>query len=162
MCKPRHGQAHDASVGRCEAYWSISEGTPEIGTEISVGGKSTKLEGFGDSDWAGDKGSMKSTSGGAIMLGAHCIKAWSTSQNNIALSSGEAELYAMTKVATQLKGIISMANDFGMKLIGTAKSDSNAAIGIAHRDGLGGRCRHIKVQFLWIQEAIKSKELSLE
>ena len=82
------------------------------------------------------------------MWSGHCIKAWSTSQSALALSSGEAELHAMTKVAVQLSGVISMATDFGVSLTGVVKSDSSSAIGIAHRDGLGGRCRHIKVQYL--------------
>ena len=49
-----------------------------------------------DSDWAGDRGSRKSTSGGMVFRGHHLIKSWSTSRQVIALSSGEAELYALT------------------------------------------------------------------
>ena len=120
-----------------------------------------KFQGFADSDWAGDRRDMKSTSGGTIMWGSHCLKAWSTSQSTVALSSGEAELYAMTKMATQISGMISMAADFGIIMAGEVKSDSNAAIGIAHRDGLGGRCRHIRVQYLWIQSRIKDGDLKL-
>jgi len=33
------------------------------------------LQGFADSDWAGDRQDMKSTSGGVIMWGGHCLKA---------------------------------------------------------------------------------------
>ena len=138
------------------------KGKPRLVQHFPWGDKIDVLEGFADSDWAGDKNTLKSTSGGAILIGGHCLKAWSTSQNTIALSSGEAELYAMTKVAVQLAGITSLAADFGWQLKGVARSDSNAAIGIAHRGGLGGRCRHIKVQYLWIQEKIKNKELGLE
>ena len=122
----------------------------------------TNLHGYADSDWAGDRQNMKSTSGGVIMRSGHCIKAWSTSQSALALSSGEAELYAMTKVAVQLSGEISMAKDFGVSLTGVVKSDSSSAIGIAHRDGLGGRCRHVKVQYLWIQSKIKDGDLNLQ
>ena len=80
----------------------------------------------------------------------------------MALSSGEAELYALTKAATQITGIISLAADFGVTLRGTVRTDSNVAIGITHRSGLGGRCRHIKVQYLWIQERVKTGELQLK
>ena len=65
------------------------------------------------------------------------------------------------KVAVQLKGLMSMALDFDMKLKGTLRCDANAAIGIIHREGLGGRPRHIKVQYLWIQAAVKDKELDI-
>ena len=117
---------------------------------------------FADSDWAGDRSDMRSTSGGVVMWGGHCLKAWSTSQTTVALSSGEAELYAVTKAATQVAGMVSMAADFGLAWSGTVKSDSSAAIGIAHRDGLGGRCRHIRVQYLWIQGRIREGELDLK
>ena len=59
----------------------------------------SELQGYADSDWAGDKSSYKSTSGGALMWGSHTLKTWATPQSTIALSSGEAELFAMTKVA---------------------------------------------------------------
>ena len=114
-----------------------------------------KLEGFGDSDWAGDKSGMKSTSGGAVFLGKSMLKSWSSSQSVIALSSGEAELYAMMKLTTQVLGIISLASDFKWNLSGEVRTDSSAAIGIANRVGLGGRSRHLRVQYLWIQECIE-------
>jgi len=120
-----------------------------------------ELQGYADSDWAGDKSSYKSTSGGALMRGPHALKTWATSQSTIALSSGEAELYAMTKMAVQIKGLMSLAADFSMELKGIVRSDSTAAIGIAYREGLGGRCRHINVQYLWIQERVRSGQLGL-
>merc|ERR1712046_163593 len=48
-----------------------------------------------DSDWGGNVKDRKSTSGGVWMLGNHCIKTWSASQGPYALSSAEAEFYAM-------------------------------------------------------------------
>ena len=68
---------------------------------------------FTDSDWAGDRSSRKSTSGGVVCLEHHMIKSWSSTQQLVALSSGEAELYALIKGASQTKGIISMLVDFG-------------------------------------------------
>ena len=52
---------------------------------------------FVDSDYAGCPRTRKSTSGGCAMIGAHLVKSWSSTQKNISLSSGEAELYAMVK-----------------------------------------------------------------
>ena len=54
-----------------------------------------------------------------------------------------------------------MAKDFDDALTAVIQTDSSAAMGIAHRVGLGGKSRHIEVQFLWIQDCIKSKEVSL-
>ena len=49
------------------------------------------LEYYSDTDWAGCPKIRKSTSGGCLMLGAHLLKSWSSTQPSISLSSGEAE-----------------------------------------------------------------------
>ena len=58
---------------------------------------------FGDSDWGGNVKDRKSTSGGAGMLGGHCIKTWSATQGAYALSSAEAEFYASSEGVTRAK-----------------------------------------------------------
>ena len=79
----------------------------------------------------------------------------------IALSSGEAELYALTKGASQTLGVMSMGCDFGLVLSGTIYTDSTAAIGMAYRKGLG-KVRHLRVQYLWLQERIADEELWID
>ena len=106
-----------------------------------------------DSDWAGDKASRKSTIGSAMCLGSHMIKSWSTTQQVIAMSSGEAELYAMVKGASQTKCLMSMMLDYGLEVDAKVCSDVSAAIGIAHRRGLG-KTRHSQVQYLWVQNEV--------
>ena len=95
------------------------------------------------------------------MWGPHSLKTWATSQSTIALSSGEAELYAMTKMAVQIKGVMSLAKDFDLDFKGIVRTDPTAAIGISHRSGLGGRTRHIQLQFLWIQDALENDDFEL-
>lgn len=53
------------------------------------------VNGCGDSDWAGDQKSRKSTSGGVCMVGPHAIKTWVSTQHIIALSSAEVGFYAL-------------------------------------------------------------------
>ena len=82
----------------------------------------------------GEAQCRRSTSGGLIQLGKHLIKSWSSTQNVTALSSGEAEYYAITKGASQGMGVRSMLKDF--KINGVPdhaidmKEDSTAAKGI--------------------------------
>ena len=52
------------------------------------------------------------------MHGRHCIKSWSSNQAVIALSSGEAEFYAMIKGASELLGVISLAQDLTVSFQG--------------------------------------------
>ena len=119
-----------------------------------------QLSAYSDSDWAGDKCSRKSTSGGLVMAGAHLIKSWSSTQQVIALSSGEAEVHALTKAAAQTRGIMSTYLDFSIRMDCVVHTDANAAMGIVHRIGLG-RTRHIDVQYLWIQQKVGNKELTV-
>jgi hypothetical protein len=106
-----------------------------------------------DSDWAGDRQSRKSVSGGAMYFGSMLVKSWSKDQHVIATSSGEAELYAANLGAQQAIGMKSIAKDFGYD-IGIIFIDMGAcaAIGIASRQGLG-RVRHIDVADLRRGEA---------
>ena len=95
-----------------------------------------------------------------MLLGEHAIKSWSSNQTVIALSSAEAELYALLKGAAQSLGLRSMAHDFGDEPGIGLFSDASAAIAISQRNGLG-KLRHIQTQFLWLQERVALKELSL-
>ena len=95
------------------------------------------------------------------MMGQHLIKSWSTTQSVIALSSGEAELYALVKGAAEATGLISMMADFGQRLHARVCVDSSAAVGIVHRVGLG-KTRHIEVQYLWVQEKVSNKQLQVD
>ena len=89
------------------------------------------------------------------------MKSWSSTQTTIALSSAEAELYAMSKCAQQTASLISIARDFGIELRAVVHSDATAALGIAYKRGLGSKTRHVKVQYLWIQDAVENVELEI-
>ena len=52
------------------------------------------------------------------MLGMHCLKTWATTQAIVALSSAEAELYAMVAASAETLAIIAYAGDLGMKAEG--------------------------------------------
>ena len=42
------------------------------------------------------------------MVGGHCIKTWSSTQGAVALSSAEAEFYAMIEAVIRGKGVVSI------------------------------------------------------
>ena len=81
-----------------------------------------------------------------------------------ALSSGEAEYYAIVKGASQGIGVRSMLWDFQLNDAGQRhveiKEDSSAAKGIASRRGLG-KLKHIDIKELWIQEKVSLEELKI-
>ena len=53
----------------------------------------TGLDVYTDTDFAGCKTTRRSTSGGTVMFGSHCVRHWATNQTTLSLSSGEAELH---------------------------------------------------------------------
>ena len=75
-------------------------------------GEEKNIVGFSDSDWAGCRVTGKSTSGGALTIGSHLIKAWPHTQNHATLSSAEAELYAMVKCTAELVGVTEVMADW--------------------------------------------------
>ena len=95
-----------------------------------------------------------------MMLGGHCIKTWSTTQATVALSSAEAELYALTKGASQALGLMSLLDDLGQAVKATLFTDASAAIGIVRRSGLG-KLRHLNVRYLWLQDQVRTGQVSL-
>ena len=114
-----------------------------------------------DTDWAGCVETRKSTSGGAVMLGKHTIKHWSSTQPSVALSSGEAEFYGVVRGAGQGLGYQSLIKDLGLTLPLRMWTDSSAALGICSRQGLG-KLRHLDTHTLWVQQAVRSKRLELK
>jgi len=117
------------------------------------------MKGYSDSDWAGCRRTAKSTSGGCMMRGGHCVKSWSTTQKSVTLSSAEAELVAAVKMSAELIGIEQLMSDWGTTIRSEVLIDSSAALGIVSRKG-NGKLRHIKVGMLWIQEKQENEELT--
>ena len=90
------------------------------------------------------------------MLGNHCIKTWSSTQGAYALSSAEAELYAMVEGVTRSKGILNLVKELGFTNIGNTVylgTDSSAAKSFVSRRGLG-RMRHLDIRDLWLQKEV--------
>ena len=79
----------------------------------------------------------------------------------MALSSAEAELYALTKGAAQGLGMMPLMSDFGVGVSVTIHTDASAAIGIVRRAGLG-KLRHLNVRYLWAQDHMKREQLGFE
>ena len=73
------------------------------------------LDVYVDTDVAGCVVTRRSTSGGVIMNGGHCLKYYSTTQSTIALSSRKAELHGISKGFSHALGIQALARDLGFE-----------------------------------------------
>ena len=90
---------------------------------------------FTDSDWAGCPYSRRSTSGGALLYGAHLLKNWSKTQAIVALSSAEAELCSTVNGSAEGLGVQVAMKDFGRDVGIHLLGDASAALGVIQRHG---------------------------
>ena len=118
----------------------------------------SELTTYVDTDFAGCTVTRRSTSGGCVMMGNHCVKHWSKTQSTIALSSGEAELGGIAYGMAQSIGVQSLCADLGIVVDINLFSDATAAIGITKRRGLG-KIRHLHTSDLWVHDNVQKASL---
>jgi hypothetical protein len=135
-------------------------GRPRVIQESTAFDSEGTIDVFVDSDWGGCEKSMLSTSGGAMVVFGTCVKVWSSTQRALARSSGETELYAANKGATEGLGLQTMCREIGIQLEVKVHTDSNACRGTVQRSGLG-RLKHLRIEELWLQNAVEEKRLEV-
>ena len=96
------------------------------GQVFEYGKLAEELTVFTDSDWAGCKETLKSSSASVLMLGIHTLKAHTRKQKVIAKSSTEAELHAAALGASEAKGVQSVMCDLGFAVKPVLAIDAEA------------------------------------
>jgi hypothetical protein len=96
-----------------------------------------------------------------VMFGGHALKSWSTTEQAIALSSGEAEYDSMVKGGSMGIGINAISGGLGLMFQVHVKTDASAPKGIASRRGLDN-VRHIDVSQLWLQDRVNKGDINIE
>ena len=109
-----------------------------------------------DSDWAGCSTTRKSTSGFVIKYMGATVHFGSRTQSTIALSSAEAELYAINTGATEALHIRSFLTEALNKKKVNIKiyTDSSSGKSIATRIGSSKKAKHIELKHLFIQQLV--------
>ena len=91
------------------------------------------------------------------MLGIHFTKTWSVTQGAYALSSAEAEFYAMIESVVREKGLRNLAKEIGfldlenVVHVGTGSSAAKSFVG---RQGLR-KTKHLEIRDLWLQKEVR-------
>ncbi|KAJ7951749.1 Retrovirus-related Pol polyprotein from transposon TNT 1-94 [Quillaja saponaria] len=122
------------------------------------------LNGFVDSDWAGDINDRRSTTGYYFNMGSAAISWCSKKQPNVALSSAEAEYCASTVAAQEcvwLKQLISnicRKVDYPIAM----RCDNESAIKLASNLVFHARTKHIEVQHHFIQEKVLEQVIEIK
>ena len=116
-----------------------------------------------DADWATCNKTRQSNSGGTLQLGNHLVVASSRVQPRIALSSGEAELYAGMCGSSETLGFVQLMRESKSNTWGRIvhRVDASACRAIMLRRGCGG-LEHVTVESLWVQEAVRECSIAFE
>ena len=125
---------------------------------------------FSDANWAGDKKTRKSTSGGAIHLGGVPIWWMSKTQATVALSSAEAEYVAGSECAKALIGFHNQLTELIRTVAPLMESkiprprmfiDNEAAKGILAKTATPQRVKHIDARYLYVRELIEQNRMDV-
>ena len=120
--------------------------------QLSDGNCSLDVNVYVDSDWAGCLKTRKSTSGSTVnILGCNMVSTART-QGTLALSSGEAELYASGQGLSEALFLRSMLLEakLAKKVNVIAHTDSTAGKSTPTRFGTGKKTKHVELRFLYM------------
>jgi hypothetical protein len=113
-----------------------------------------------DSDHAGNRFNRRSTTGMVQRLGMHTLKSTSNLQTAIGLNVAESEYYALVHGAANGLGLQAFLKDLGLNMSLELYSDSSSARAFTSRRGLGKQ-RHVETRFLWLQDRVARKHLTV-
>ena len=129
--------------------------------KASVPEKDYQVKVFSDSDWATDKETRKSISGGLVMLGPVVLTHWSKTQTTVALSSAEAEFNGVVKGLIEGVSIFNLFEELWQRppefILHT---DASACKGMLLRTGVG-KLKHLSTKQLWAQGAVAAFQVQV-
>ena len=113
-----------------------------------------EISGVSDSNYAKDSETRKSVSGYTTFLNEALITAKSKMQECVTLPVTQAELVAVTKCMQDMLYIKNVMELMGLKvkLLMKVEIDNKGAKDIINNWSVGGRTRHIRVRFNFLQE----------
>jgi hypothetical protein len=157
---PRH-------VAAAKRVLQYLQGTKNLG--IVYGGDRndsyTRLHGYCDADYAGDKSTRKSVSGNLYLFAGGVVSSSSKRQQTVSLSTTEAEYYALSKAVAEalwLKRILREMGYTGSDLRSVRLYGNNqGSLSLAENPELHQRTKHIDIKHHFIREHVESGAIDL-
>lgn len=128
------------------------------------GSQGSSLVGYADSDYAGDTGTRKSTSGYIFLMAGAAVSWKSKKQTVVATSSCEAEYVASCLATKEAVWLARLIGDLTLKSEPYAvpiKVDNNGAKDLAYNATVNERTKHIDVQYHFVRECALKKKIEL-
>lgn len=137
--------------------------TTHFGMVHSEDRKNNVLNGYLDSDLAGQLDDRRSTSGMVFYLNDSVITWVSQKQRCVALSSCETEFMAAAAAACQAIWLRNVLNQVTAEIMGPVVLciDNRSAIDLAKNPIFHGRSKHIDVRYHFISECVERGEIIL-
>ena len=112
---------------------------------------------YSDSDWAGDKENRMSITGFIIFVHGVPITWKSRQQKSLAMSSSEAEYYALTEAAKEVKFVVQILMTMGVNVIlpVIVRVDNIGAIWMAENASAGSRTKHVELKYHFIRRYVE-------
>ena len=123
----------------------------------------SEIAGFSDSDWAGDVGVRKSTSGYVFLLGGAAVSWKSTKQTTVALSTAEAEYIALSSASQEAIWLQQLISDLSKKALHKMiiYEDNQSTICLAKNQAVHGRTKHIDIKYHFIRDLVEAGKIEL-
>src|SRR3990170_6998936 len=126
-------------------------------------GSEFDLVGFSYADYAGDKADHKSTSGTCHFLGRSLVCWSSKKQNNVSLSTAEAEYIATGACCSQLLWMKQTLKDYGVNVKKEPLYCHNeSAIKIAHNPVQHSRMKHIEIRHHFLHDHLLKGDIVID
>ena len=130
---------------------------------LCFGGDNIDVQGYVDSDHAGNRDNGRSTSGYIFTVGGTAMSWVSKLQKIVALSSTEAEYVAATEASKEYIWIKTLMNELGFNRVDCRlSSDSQSAFHLAKNSTFHSRTKHIQLRYHFIRSLLEEGQLKLE
>jgi hypothetical protein len=112
---------------------------------------------FTDSDWAGDKDNRISITGYIVFLLGAPILWKSKAQKSVSLSSTEAEYYALSEAAKEIKFVVQILLSMGIpvQLPVIVRVDNMGAIFMSENASASSRTKHVDTRYHFVREFVE-------
>jgi hypothetical protein len=144
------------------------KGTRKFGISFSALGKGQKVEGYVDSDYAGDCTDRRSTYGSVFMLLGGPLAWYSRKQRSVSTSTTEAEYVALCQGSKEAVWLRDLLRELGfVQFLGDSRevqmySDNQGCIALAENPENHARSKHIDVQYHYTRQLVEYGKIKLD
>ena len=158
-----------ADLTRVKKVLRCLKGTRELNLFLTIPALKPKelnktlkhITGYSDADWASDPVTRKSTSCTLCYVDQFLWTSECRGQGTVALSSGESEMYALGALSAELIFAQAKLKEIGLSFQIHARADSSTARAVATKRGASRKMKHIHTRFLFIQDLVFRKLLTM-